>query len=75
VELRYVRLLRRKGAAQVPRKNGAKATVCITGNEVRSHFGETKTGSDSRLIEFVEKPSSSHVNIGVYVLKQRSYPA
>ncbi|MFH0956892.1 MAG: NDP-sugar synthase [Candidatus Aenigmatarchaeota archaeon] len=52
------------------RKNKAKATVCITKNEVRSHFGETRTGSDSRLLEFVEKPIfRHHVNIGVYVLK------
>jgi mannose-1-phosphate guanylyltransferase len=51
-------------------KNNAMATVCITKSEVKSHFGETKTGSDSRLLQFVEKPTFRHdVNIGVYVLK------
>lgn len=59
-----------KALLRFHRKNNAAATVCITKNEVKSHFGETKTGSDSRLIEFVEKPTfRHHVNIGVYVLR------
>jgi NDP-sugar pyrophosphorylase family protein len=51
------------------RKKKAEATLCTTKNSVQSHFGETRTGSDGRLVEFVEKPVFEHpVNIGVYVL-------